>query len=203
MFLRSTNRLKDGKDLYYWSLVENRCCNCRAVQRDVLLFFTSVRSTTAKEQWIRAIEVFDEVQGRADQLKLFAVDRPLPDGVQVRLKNLGSIGRGSGAIAGCSLSLLRELGLDRFWRERLGDSSEGTDRGHILQTLCCYRLVDPRSEWRLHGIWFVNRPLPTFFVKASSLRPKIPFIAVTIGSLSWPGQREGVSKERATRRYQL
>src|SRR5690606_36910329 len=25
---------------------------------------------------------------------------------------------------------------------------------HVLQTLCCYRLLDPGSEWRLHRVWF-------------------------------------------------
>ena len=26
--------------------------------------------------------------------------------------------------------------------------------GHILETLVCYRLIDPGSEWRLHRQWF-------------------------------------------------
>ena len=50
--------------------------------------------------------------------------------------------------------LWQELGLDAFWRERLGCSREGTDWEHVLQTLCCYRLLDPGSEWRLHRTWF-------------------------------------------------
>jgi hypothetical protein len=38
--------------------------------------------------------------------------------------------------------------------QRLPDSREGTCWGHILQTLVCYRLIDPVSEWRLHRHWF-------------------------------------------------
>ena len=34
------------------------------------------------------------------------------------------------------------------------DSREGTCWRHILQTLVCYRLIDPGSEWRLHRQWF-------------------------------------------------
>src|SRR5262249_44755840 len=34
------------------------------------------------------------------------------------------------------------------------DSREGTNWQHILQTLVCYRLIDPGSEWRLHRQWF-------------------------------------------------
>jgi hypothetical protein len=33
-------------------------------------------------------------------------------------------------------------------------SREGTSWQHILQTLVCYRLIDPGSEWRLHRQWF-------------------------------------------------
>ena len=34
------------------------------------------------------------------------------------------------------------------------NSREGTSWQHILQTLVCYRLIDPGSEWRLHRQWF-------------------------------------------------
>ena len=36
----------------------------------------------------------------------------------------------------------------------MGCSREGTDWEHVLQTLVCYRLLDPGSEWRLHRVWF-------------------------------------------------
>ena len=44
--------------------------------------------------------------------------------------------------------------MDEFWAECLPDSREGTCWQHILQTLVCYRLIDPGSEWRLHRQWF-------------------------------------------------
>src|SRR5947209_7499766 len=50
--------------------------------------------------------------------------------------------------------LYEQLELDRFWATRLPDSREGTSWRHILQTLVCYRLIDPGSEWRLHRQWF-------------------------------------------------
>src|SRR4051812_31844430 len=50
--------------------------------------------------------------------------------------------------------LYEQLGLDRFWAQRLADSREGTRWRHVLQTLVCYRLIDPGSEWRLHRQWF-------------------------------------------------
>src|SRR5919106_5084835 len=50
--------------------------------------------------------------------------------------------------------LYEQVGLDQFWKDRLPDSREGTCWQHILQTLVCYRLIDPGSEWRLHRLWF-------------------------------------------------
>jgi transposase len=53
-----------------------------------------------------------------------------------------------------SCHLYEQLELDRFWAAHLPDSREGTSWEHILQTLVCYRLIDPGSEWRLHRQWF-------------------------------------------------
>jgi len=50
--------------------------------------------------------------------------------------------------------LYEQLGLDQFWKDRLPDSREGTCWQHVVQTLVCYRLIDPGSEWRLHRLWF-------------------------------------------------
>src|SRR6195256_226488 len=50
--------------------------------------------------------------------------------------------------------LYEQLQLDRFFAPLLPNSREGTSWQHILQTLVCYRLIDPGSEWRLHRQWF-------------------------------------------------
>src|ERR1700721_535696 len=47
-----------------------------------------------------------------------------------------------------------DRGLPQFWARRLRPSREGTNWCDILQTLVCYRLIDPGSEWRLHRQWF-------------------------------------------------
>src|SRR5450755_749684 len=53
-----------------------------------------------------------------------------------------------------SCELYEQIGLDQFWARHLRPSREGTNWQHILQTLVCYRLIDPGSEWRLHRQWF-------------------------------------------------
>ena len=162
MFLRSTKRWKDGKAHYYWSLVENRRCRGGRVVQQTVLYLGEINDSQ-KEQWIRAIEVFDEDEGGSHQMKLFAAERPmpenLPEGVQVRLKEF-ELHRPR-QWGGCWLfrEVWQQLGLDVFWRDRLGISREGTNWEHVLEVLSCYRLLDPGSEWRLHRVWFEQSAL--------------------------------------------
>ena len=87
MFLRSTTRLKDGKKHYYWSIVENRRCRADRVVQQTVLYLGEINDSQ-REQWIRAIKVFDEDAGALEQLKLFAAERRLlaaaSDRVEVR-----------------------------------------------------------------------------------------------------------------------
>ena len=74
MFLRKTERRKNGKTHLYWSVVENRRLdNGRVVQRHVL-YLGEINSSQA-EAWRRAIEVFDEDAGQSRSLALFPEDR--------------------------------------------------------------------------------------------------------------------------------
>jgi hypothetical protein len=58
-----------------------------------------------------------------------------------------------------ALELWRELGLDRFWAERLDRSRKGTRWDQVLFVLMAYRLLAPGSEWRLHREWFERTAL--------------------------------------------
>src|SRR6201984_902717 len=157
MFLRSTSRFKDGKKHYYWSIVENRRCRADCVVQQTVLYLGEINDSQ-REQWIRAIEVFDEETGTLEQLKLFAAERGLaaaaPDRVEVRLKDFELHRPRQCGVCWLFSELWKQLQLDEFWRLRLGCSREGTDWEHVLQTLVCYRLLDPGSEWRLHRVWF-------------------------------------------------
>src|SRR5450631_2339318 len=83
MFLRKTERRKNGKTHLYWSVVENRRLDSgRVVQRHVL-YLGEINSSQA-EAWRRAIEVFDEDAGQSRALSLFPDDRckvPDADGI--------------------------------------------------------------------------------------------------------------------------
>jgi transposase len=90
---------------------------------------------------------------------LFPADRALPEhahayGVQVRLEAMELHRPRQWGACWLACHLYEQLELDRFWARRLPDSREGTCWQHVLQTLVCYRLIDPGSEWRLHRLWF-------------------------------------------------
>lgn len=175
MFLRSIKRHKDGKDHYYWSIVENRRCRGNHVVQQTVLYLGEINDSQ-KEQWIRAVEVFDEDRGQIDQLRLFSEGRVLPgavaDGIGVRLRDF-ELHRPR-QWGGCWLftELWKQLGLEEFWRPRLGFSREGTDWEHVLQTLCCYRLLDPGSEWRLHRLWFEHSAMADLLDEDFSIAAK-------------------------------
>jgi len=158
MYLRFARRRKDGKEHRYWSIVESRrCAGGRVVQRPVL--YLGEINDSQHAAWCRLIEAFDEGSGRHRQLALFPAERALPDqaagfGVQVRLDAMELHRPRQWGACWLACHLYEQLELDRFFAPLLPDSREGTSWRHILQTLVCYRLIDPGSEWRLHRQWF-------------------------------------------------
>jgi transposase len=158
MFLRYNRRFKDGKEHRYWNIVENkRCAGGKVVQRQVL--YLGEINDSQFESWYRLIETFDEGTRRHRQLALFPADREVPAsadgyGVQVRLDAMKLHRPRQWGACWLACHLYEKLELDRFWSARLPNSRQGTQWRHILQTLVCYRLIDPGSEWRLHRQWF-------------------------------------------------
>ena len=158
MYLRCNRRLKDGKEHRYWSIVESkRCAGDRVVQRPVL--YLGEINDSQREASCRVIEAFDEEAQQRRQFALFPAERAVPDhakayGVQVRLEAMALHRPRQWGACWLACHLYEQLGLDEFWARRLPASREGTSWQHVLQTLVCYRLIDPGSEWRLHRLWF-------------------------------------------------
>lgn len=155
MFLRATSRRKDGKIHRYYSVVENRRVRgARPVQK-TLLYLGEINDTQ-KAAWAKTIDVIDERTHR--QVALFPEDREIPEGidlgVQVRLKQLQLHRPRQWGACWLACELWDQLKLGEFWKQRLPASRKGTEWLHVLQTLVCYRLIDPGSEWRLHRYWF-------------------------------------------------
>ena len=158
MYLRCNRRIKDGKEHRYWNIVENkRCGGGKVVQRQVL--YLGEINDSQHQAWCRVIEAVDEKTQQRTQLALFPAEKELPEyaegyGVGVHLEGMELHRPRQFGSCWLACHLYEQLGLDQFWKDRLANSREGTCWQHVLQTLVCYRLIDPGSEWRLHRLWF-------------------------------------------------
>jgi len=159
MFLRSTNRKKDGKDHRYFSIVENRRVSTGQTAQRTVLYLGEINDQQ-QASWRKSLSVFDEDTQRFTTLSLFPDDRPVPadavDSVQVRVSGLEL--RRPRVFGNCWLGceVWRQLGLEEFWRERLPAGREAIEWEKVVRLLVINRLVAPGSEFRLHREWFVS-----------------------------------------------
>jgi transposase len=160
MFLRSTQRLKDGKLHRYFSIVESRRVSSsrNPVQRPVL--YLGEINDSQKEAWRKTLEVFDENSQRYRPMSLFPEDREIPaesvDSIQVMLSEMKL--ENARAYGDCWLGchLWQQLKLDEFWKEQFGKGREAVPWDQVLELLVVNRLIDPGSEFRVHRLWFVQ-----------------------------------------------
>jgi transposase len=159
MFLRSTNRKKDGKEHRYFSVVENRrIAGGKTAQRTVL--YLGEINDQQQAAWRKTLDVFVEEEDRYTALSLFPEDREIPadalDSVQVKLSELEL--RRPRAFGHCWLAceLWSQLGLDEFWQQRLPEARESVSWEKVLRLLVVNRLLDPGSEFRVHRQWYVD-----------------------------------------------
>src|SRR5271166_3219471 len=111
---------------------------------------------------------------RARTLSLFPDDRCeglIDDGsiVRLKLKEMRLCRPRTFGSCWLALTLWRELQLDRFWKDRLPASREGTRWDEVLFVLVAYRLLSPGSEWRLHREWFDRSALADLLGSDASL----------------------------------
>jgi transposase len=159
MFLRSTNRKKDGKDHRYFSIVENRrLVGGKTTQRTVL--YLGEINDQQQTAWRKTLDVFDEHEQRYTTVSLFSDDQPIPadavDRVQVRLSGLEL--RRPRVFGNCWLAcdLWHQLGLDEFWRQHLPEARELVSWEKVLRLLVVNRWLEPGSEFQVHRQWFVD-----------------------------------------------
>ena len=157
MFLRSNQRIKDGKEHRYYTVVESRRLSSGKVAQKRVLYLGEINDSQ-QAAWRKTLEVFDEEQQRLTPLSLFPEDRPVPadalDSVQVKLGEM-KLQRArpyGNCWLGCEL--WRQLELDRFWAEKLPKGREAVAWSQVLELLVVNRLIDPGSEFRVHRQWF-------------------------------------------------
>ena len=159
MFLRSTERKKDGKAHRYFSVVENRRLpGSRTVQRTVL--YLGEINDQQQAAWRKTLDVFDEDEQDYRTMSLFPDDREVPadvlDSIQVKLSGLEL--RRPRTFGACWLGceLWHQLVLDEFWQQRLPEGREAVSWAKVLQLEVVNCLLDPGSDFRLHRQWYVD-----------------------------------------------
>ena len=128
MFLRCTNRKKDGKEHRYWNVVENRRVGGgRVVHRQVL--YLGEINGCQREAWRKTIEVFEDGCATAQTMALFHEDRPVEIGdehvVQIRLKEVELRRPRQWGACWLACHLYEQLGLEEFWADKLVPSRQG------------------------------------------------------------------------------
>ncbi len=162
MFLKCSERHKDGKVHRSWSVVESRRYGGGKVAQRHVLYLGEINDSQ-RYAWEKTISVFDETQGATRQLALFPADRVPPEGgaeaVQVQLDELRLENPRQWGACWLGDHLWHTLHLDDFFGARLPVTREGTDWEKVLRVLTIYRLLSPGSEWRLHRHWFATTAL--------------------------------------------
>src|SRR5436190_5084666 len=152
MFLRSTNRKKDGKEHRYFSVVENRRLSSGKMTQRTVLYLGEINDTQ-QEAWLKTLDVFDEDEQKSREMSLFPDDREIPeeavDGLQVKLSGMEL--RRPRAFGNCWMAcqLWNELGLEDFWQQRFLEGRESVHWEKVLRLLVANRWIDPGSEYRV------------------------------------------------------
>ena len=175
MFLRSTNRKKDGKDHRYFSIVENQRISAdKTVQRTVL--YLGEINDQQQASWRKTLAVFDEEKQQFTELSLFPEDRPLPEDAvdSIRVKLSGLELRRPRPFGNCWLAseLWHQLGLSEFWRERLPEGRETVSWEKVLRLLVVNRLLEQGSEFRVHRHWFVESAMDALLEESFAVADK-------------------------------
>ena len=140
-----------------WSIVENRrTASGRVMQRHVL--YLGEINDSQKESWCQTIEILEQGQTQPKQVALYPENRKAAslecDVIHVRTTEMELHRPRQWGACWLACEIWRCLKLDDFWLERLPPSREGTRWKNVLQTLVCYRLIAPGSEWKLHRLWY-------------------------------------------------
>lgn len=159
MFLRSTNRKKDGKEHRYFSVVENHRLSSGKMSQRTVLYLGEINDSQ-QAAWLKTLAVFDEQEQRNREMSLFPDDREIPEeainSLQVKLSGLEL--RRPRQFGNCWMAcqVWRELGLEEFWQQRLPEGREAVSWEKVLRLLVVNRWIEPGSEFRVHRHWFLS-----------------------------------------------
>ena len=154
MFLRQHERIKDGKEHNYWSLVET--VRTADGPRQRTLCYLGELNGSAHARWQKTVEVFNE-QGESTQLKLFPSEVEAPDDpnvarVLVKKVRVERTRRFGDCYLG--LELWKRLGLEQFFSRHLDVDAADVAWSRVAAVLAINRLCAPGSELAVQRYWY-------------------------------------------------
>ncbi|HEY6269021.1 MAG TPA: IS1634 family transposase [Candidatus Acidoferrum sp.] len=159
MFLRQHERIKDGKEHSYWSLVET--VRTADGPRQRTLCYLGELNGSAHARWQKTVEVFNE-HGESTQLKLFPSEVEAPDDpnvarVLVKKVRVERTRRFGDCYLG--LELWKRLGLDEFLAQHLDGNGPDVAWSRVAAVLAINRLCAPGSELAVEQHWYPSTAL--------------------------------------------
>lgn len=159
MFLRLHERVKNGKEHTYWSLVET--VRTADGPRQRTLCYLGELNSSGHARWLKTVEVFNE-QGESTQLKLFPSEAEVPDDPTVarvlvkkvrveRTRHMGDCYLG--------LELWKRLGLAEFFAQHLDVDGADVAWSRVVAVLAINRLCAPGSELAVEQHWYPSTAL--------------------------------------------
>jgi transposase len=161
MFVRRYSRTKDGKQHFYYALVESVRTDAGPRQR--IVAHLGELNHDQERRWQRTVTFFNR-HGDAEQLRLFPEDDDLrlpadPDIVRIRLDSVGwSNGRRFGDVW-LARWLWHYVGLDAIVARRLPQGKETVPPADIVAIEVINRLCQPCSEFALAEHWYASTGL--------------------------------------------
>ena len=161
MFVRRYSRTKDGKQHFYYALVESVRTDAGPRQR--IVAHLGELNHDQERRWQRTVTFFNR-HGDAEQLRLFPEDDDLrlpadPDIVRIRLDSVGwSNGRRLGDVW-LARWLWHYVGLDAIVASRLPQGKETVPPADIVAIEVINRLCQPCSEFALAEHWYASTGL--------------------------------------------
>ncbi len=159
MFLRQHQRVKDGKEHGYWSLVETLRTADGPRQRT--LCYLGELNDSAHARWQKTVEVFNE-QGENTQLKLFPSEAEAPDDpniARVLMKKVRVERTCRFGDCYLGLGLWQQLGLAEFFAQHLDVDSADVPWSRVAAVLAVNRLCAPGSELAVEQHWYPSTAL--------------------------------------------
>jgi transposase len=157
MYLKTHKRRKNGKWHEYYSIVEKRkVSHGRYIQKRVLHLGEICDSQ--KKAWQRSIEILNE-DSKPEHKSLFAFDEQKQtyhdvDTIPVKLSKMKLSKPRTFGDCWLGCELWDQLGLDKFWSDRIDSGKSSVEFSKVLKLLVVNRLIKPGSEFYVHQHWF-------------------------------------------------